>query len=64
MTERIFSASEKAECADREARYRRRVYQRWIERGNMTKAKADKEIAMMEAIAADYRALAAKERLL
>jgi hypothetical protein len=60
----IFTAQEKADCADRELRYRKRVYQRWIERGILTKAKADREIALMESICSDYQALAQKERLL
>ncbi len=60
----IFTATEKLACAEREVRYRRTVYPRRIEAGSMTPALANKQIALMEAIAADYRVLAEKERLL
>lgn len=58
------TAAEKAVCAEREAQMRRRVYPRWVADGRMTQAKANAEIATMEAIAADYRAMMEKERLL
>jgi hypothetical protein len=45
---------EKHEAALREAKMRRRVYPRWVEGNRMTQAKADREIAIMDAIAADY----------
>ena len=44
----------KRDCAEREVRMRRRVYPRWIEAGRMTQEQADREIAVMAAIAADY----------
>ena len=44
----------KRECAERELRMRRRVYPRWVASGRMSQAQAAKEIATMEAIAADY----------
>jgi hypothetical protein len=44
---------DKLRCAEREAKMRRRVYQRWVEQGRMTQKQADHEIACMEAIAAD-----------
>lgn len=53
-----------AACAEREAAMRRRVYPRWVESGRMTQGKATAEIKMMEAIAAHFRRLAEKERLL
>lgn len=62
MTE--ITAAMKAACAEREAKMRRRVYPRWVSEGRMTQAFADAEIAAMEAIAADYRAMMEKERLL
>lgn len=46
---------EKRRCAEREVKMRKRVYPRWVEQGRMTQEKADEEIALMEAIAADYR---------
>jgi hypothetical protein len=57
----MFSAREKAECAEREARQRRRVYARLVFNGRMSQGMADVQIALMEAIAADYAALAEKE---
>lgn len=48
------SPTEKYECAIREVKMRRRVYPRWVEGGRMTQAAADRELAIMEAIAADY----------
>jgi len=41
-------------CALREARMRRRVYARKVTEGKMTPEEAEREIATMEAIAADY----------
>jgi hypothetical protein len=47
---------DKLRCAEREAKMRRRVYQRWVEQGRMTQK--------MEAIAADYRKIVMGERLI
>lgn len=58
------TAAEKLACITREINMRRRVYPRWVEGGKMTQAKADSEIAVMVAIAADYEKAAAGERLL
>lgn len=59
---------DKADCAEREVKQRRRVYGRWVADGRMTQAFADRQIEVMEAIAKDYRAFAdvdeAKGRLL
>jgi hypothetical protein len=57
----MISAADKMECAERELRYRRRVYGRLVDRGKMTKERAERELELMEAIALDYRALAAEE---
>lgn len=56
----------KATCARREAGMRRRVYQRWVDEGRngWTQDRADKEIATMEAIAADYEAKVKEEAAL
>jgi hypothetical protein len=59
-----FTAEEKWECAARELRLRCRVYPRWIEQGKMTREKANREQDLIAAIVEDYRALAAKERLI
>ena len=55
-----FTDTEKRECAEREAKMRRRVYPRWVIDGRMTQVSADKQIALMDEIAADYRS---KEQL-
>lgn len=49
-----FTAAEKRAAAERELKFRRRVYPRWIAAGKMTQKEADRQIALMEAIAADY----------
>lgn len=59
-----FTAEEKRDCARREVKLRRRVYPRRIDNGHMTQALADKQIALMEEIAADYEESAAGERLI
>jgi hypothetical protein len=59
-----FTAKDKLDAVDREVRYRVRVYARLIEQGKMTKEKADREVAIMRAIADDYHKQALKERLL
>ena len=38
------------ECVDRELMFRRRCYPRWVKDGKMTQAKADTEIACMDAV--------------
>lgn len=60
--------ADKAKEAKREVAMRRRVYPNWISSGRLTQAAADRQIATMEAIAADYAKAAeddaAKGRLL
>jgi hypothetical protein len=46
----------KLECIERELGYRRRVFPRRVDNAVMTQQQADEEIAVMEAIAKDYRA--------
>ncbi len=64
----MFSARDKANCAKREAGFRKRVYPRFVAEGKMSGKVADEQIAMMEEIAVDYGALAeraeAAERLI
>ena len=52
MTE--FTTQAKHAAAIREVGMRRRVYPRWVAQGKMTAKQAATEIAVMEAIAADY----------
>ena len=53
-----FTNRDKMRAAQREAGWRRFVYERRVADGKMTRAKADEEIALMDEIAADYGALA------
>ncbi|WP_176422184.1 hypothetical protein [Bradyrhizobium sp. 2S1] len=57
------SAADKMQCAERELKYRRRIYVRLVERGKITQALADRELELMDAIAEDYRKQVAQERL-
>lgn len=57
-----FTAAQKAQCAAREVAQRRRVYPRLVAGNRMTQAQADREIAIMEAIAEEYLARAESER--
>ncbi|WP_246272621.1 hypothetical protein [Phyllobacterium pellucidum] len=56
MTE--ITNKDKAECAEREVKQRQRVYSRWVADGRMAQAFADRQIAVMQAIAQEYRAKA------
>ncbi len=57
------TTDDKLKCAERELKMRKQVYPRWVEQGRMSAGKAELETTIMEAIAADYRAQAEKERL-
>lgn len=57
----MFTDAEKAECAEREVKQRKYVYPRRIEAGKMTQALADRQTAIMEEIATEYRAKADAE---
>ena len=50
-----FSDQQKYEAAAREVRFRQRVYARRVEAQRMTQEQADREIAVMAAMAEDYR---------
>jgi hypothetical protein len=50
-----YTAADKLKEVERELYFRRRVYKGMIERNQMTRKTADKQIAIMEAIAEDYR---------
>ena len=54
----------KLEAVERELGYRRRVYAKRVAAKQMTQAFANYQIAIFEAIAADYRAKADAEKLL
>lgn len=47
--------AEKRAAAEREVRQRQRVYPRLVREGRMTQEFADRQIAVMRAIAEDYR---------
>ena len=49
-----FNDEEKYRCVDREVALRIKVYPKLIRRGHMTAEKAEKEVAIMRAIAMDY----------
>ena len=59
-----FTAADKLAAVERELKYRHRVYDRRVVEGKMTKELADRQIAIFEAIAEDYRQLAQKDRLI
>lgn len=61
---RRFTAQEKLACAQRELKQRRFVYPRRVEANKMSKPMADEQIALMEAIVADYEEQVQAERLL
>ena len=62
-TDVIFTADELAACAEREVRFRERVYRDRLTRGKMRPEQARREIAMMRAIAEDYRRRAEDDSL-
>jgi replicative DNA helicase len=50
-----FTLRDLAECAERELKLRRRVYANRVDTGRMSQNEAERQIAMMEAIAAKLR---------
>jgi len=54
---RSYTAREKLRCVERELKYRNHTYPRRVNEGRMTQLQADREIYVMEDIAADYTAL-------
>lgn len=63
MTSPLYTATEKRVAIERELRHRRRVYDRLVGEGKMTPTRRQHEIAIMEAIAEDYRALESADEL-
>ena len=59
-----FTAEQKLQAVERELRIRRRNYHRYLATGRISMRKAALELAVMGAIADDYRAAAERERLL
>jgi hypothetical protein len=60
----MFTAEQKRKAVERELTYRRRVFPRLIDGGKMTRQTADEQIAIFEAIKADYAEAETKERLI
>jgi hypothetical protein len=52
----MITTADKIACLRREIALRRAAYPRWVAQGKLTQANADREIAAMEAILADYTA--------
>jgi hypothetical protein len=59
-----YSAHDKLTAIDRELAYRRRVYPRLVANHQVSQQHANYQIAVLEAIADDYRELVKKEQLL
>jgi hypothetical protein len=59
-----YTAQQKLDAVNRELGFRRRVYGRRVAEQKMTQQLADEQIAVFEAIAADYEKAALGERLL
>lgn len=57
----MITEKDKAECAEREVRQRQKVYPRWVAEGRMMQQFADRQIAVMQQIAAEYRVKADAE---
>jgi type IV secretory pathway TrbD component len=60
----IFTAKDKLEAVERELGYRRRVYVRRVMNKQMTQELADRQIAVFEAILADYVEMEKRDRLI
>jgi hypothetical protein len=61
MTEVRFTARQKQQAAAREVSQRQRVYPRLVDAGRLKHAEAERQIAVMQSIEADYRKLAEAE---
>lgn len=61
---KTFTTSEKRKAIERELRLRRNVYPRMINSGRITPHEASYQLAIFEAIIADYLKLEEAERLL
>lgn len=63
MTAPRFTFDRLAAAAEREVAFRRRVYARRVAVGKMSQAKADEEIALMEAITEHLRGQVERDSL-
>ena len=59
-----FTDTQKLEAVRREIKWRRKVFPNRVHSRRMTPHEADYQIKIMEAIAADYEAMAEMERLI
>jgi len=50
----VISREDKIACLTREVIMRETLYAKWVEQGKMKRATADREIAVMKSILADY----------
>jgi len=57
----MFTNEQKLACIKRELGYRIRVYRRLVDNSLMTQEQADRQIAIMQAIAEDYDKLIEKQ---
>jgi hypothetical protein len=57
----MVTTKDKLACAERELKFRSRVYDRLVVRGKMSRAEQEHEIEVMSAIVEDYRALASAD---
>lgn len=53
--------SQQLKCVEREIEMRNRVYPRWVASKKLTQAKADQEIAAMQAVAKTLRSVIADQ---
>jgi hypothetical protein len=51
----MFTDRDKWQAAERELNMRRRVYPNWVASGRMSQQEAERQIALMNEIADDYR---------
>ena len=58
------TTTDKRNCAQRELNIRKFVYPRWVEQRRMSAGRAELEIAIMQAIVADYDLRLVNEQLL
>lgn len=56
--------TEQIKCVERELRMRRGVYPKWVAAGRLSQARADDEIAAMQAVLETLREAERGERLL
>lgn len=59
-----FTSEQKRKAVERELKYRRRVYPRWVADGRMSQKHADEQLPVFEAIRIDYVGAEATERLI